>query len=169
MSYGSYAYGSVEYGGEIEFTTTFFKTLTEALDLTDNLTKTLSRTLSNTTLLSDTVTAFRVFLKTLTEALVVSDTLLRTIGKVIVNTLNTSDTILKSITRSIANTLNLADTITVNQTFIKILSESLILSDSIFRYLNGQLIDIWERTSFILSTWAGEPVKQDVWTIKPVS
>lgn len=133
--------------------------LTESVTLSDNLTKLLLRIVTETISISDVLDLVVVFVKELSETLTLTDTVAKLTGKPLTEGVTLTDTQTHAITRSLIESLSLTDLVsrltskTINESitlsdaittaivFVKLLTETLSLSDSTLKTVNRSLLE----------------------------
>jgi len=133
--------------------------LTEIMSLSDTLTRAASRALTETLSLSDNLESSVVIVKTLTELLTLSDSIQKQAARILTENVSLSDEEYNALSRDLTETIGLSDSLTralekvLPETIslsdvlrglitVKMLSESLTLSDSIQKLTLRELSEL---------------------------
>jgi hypothetical protein len=131
--------------------------LSEAATLADSIVRSVVRTLSETPTISDVLATLKLITANMTlETIALGNTIVRSVQRVVAETATIGDTAIKAAQRVLSETTSLTELFTRGLTYVRVLVESLTLTEIIRKYLNG-----------LESRWSGKYAKPGTsWTDK---
>lgn len=127
------------------------KVLTETITLSEVILKSTVKTIANSITLTEAISSIKGQFRTLTDAITLTETIAKSIIKLIVNSITLTEARINETVKTIINSITLTEAFSKIGTFLRTLTDSIILSERIQRYLNG-VLQIWESITRITGT-----------------
>ncbi len=89
------------------------------------------------------------------------------VNKLFSESITITQTFLKQFSKVFSQSISLTDSITNNVSLLLEFIENIYLVDTIRKYLNNALVDIWTKTAKISSIWTKSAKLNTLWRKKP--
>jgi len=162
---------SVVYSEIISTTDTVFKKASKVYSETINTTgtafKLAKRTLTDLIDIVGTFTKIAIMTKVLTEIISITGTIFKKTSRELTEAINIVSTALKKSGKVLTEAINITGVYSRVLNFFKTLTESIGVSDTILKKVNGVFADIWGKVSKTVSTWTKTARNSSIWTKTP--
>lgn len=145
----TYSESSYSYVGDLIGSLT--KVLTETITLSEVFLKSTVKTIANSITLAEAISNIKGQFRTLTDAITVTETIAKSLIRLIANSITLAEARLNETVKSIIDSITLSEVFSRVGTFLRTLTDSIILSERLQRYLNGVLL-IWESITRVTGT-----------------
>lgn len=134
-------------------TMSFSSVLTESVTVTASVIKSISRTLADALTATDVFSGVRVVAATFSEVVTVTDSIVRSISRTLSDSLTATDSRVRSISRTLVDTVTATDVFSRVFTKILVLTESVTVTDTVRKVLNGTAVFWTHITKAAAATW----------------